>query len=177
MKTPSLLLVVVSLCATFDRMKSISCRSTEMAAKDQRFQGEIQHLRSEMATMEQDMRAEMQQLEDEMMAKDQRIEVLEQRDYIERCETGALATNPYNVLASGYGYRYNYQTVNFSRAFRKTPVVTIGLTVLDHAHDVTLRVQTDVTDVSTTRLTIPNIYLSVDYAFEIMPKGITKIKA
>ncbi|XP_035694205.1 uncharacterized protein LOC118428290 [Branchiostoma floridae] len=125
-----------------------------MAAKDQRFQVEMQHLRSEMATMEQDMRAEMQQLEDEMMAKDQRIQVLEQRDYIKRCETGALATNPYNVLASGYGYRYNYQTVNFSRAFRKTPVVTIGLTVLDHAHDVTLRVQTDVTDVSTTRLTV-----------------------
>ncbi|XP_066267406.1 uncharacterized protein [Branchiostoma lanceolatum] len=127
---------------------------TEMATQEQRFQVEIQLLRNESATKAQEVQAEMRQLQDEMVAKDQRIQALEQRDYIERCETGVLATNPYNVLATGSGYRYNYQTANFSRAFRTTPVVTIGLTVLDHAHTVTLRVQTDVTEKSTTGLTV-----------------------
>ncbi|CAH1244373.1 Hypp7285 [Branchiostoma lanceolatum] len=127
---------------------------TEMATKEQQIQVEIQLLQNEAATKAQEMQTDMQQLQDEMVAKDQRIQALEQRDYIERsCNGGyVLATNPYNVLASGSGY--NYQTANFSRAFRTTPVVTIGLTVLDHAHFVTLRVQTDVTEISTTGLTV-----------------------
>eukprot|EP00058_Branchiostoma_floridae_P027356 XP_002612847.1 hypothetical protein BRAFLDRAFT_67203 [Branchiostoma floridae] len=120
----------------------------EIEAQDQIFQAEIQQLQAK----DQMYQADIQQLQTEMAANDQRIQDLEQRDYVERCESGDLES-PTNVFTSGDGYRYLDVTATFSRAFRTTPVVTVGLRSLDHyaGH---IRVRASLASVSTTSLTV-----------------------
>ncbi|XP_035671542.1 uncharacterized protein LOC118412650 [Branchiostoma floridae] len=139
---------------------------TEVGTKEQMFLSEIQHLQADDQAMQAEMQqlqhdttakdqmyqAEIQQLHTEMARKDQRIQDLEQRDYIERCESGDL-TIPNGVLTYGAGARHRDMTASFSRAFRTTPVVTVGLTQLDHYAGET-RVTASVVSVSTTGLTV-----------------------
>ncbi|XP_078666711.1 uncharacterized protein LOC144908746 [Branchiostoma floridae x Branchiostoma belcheri] len=115
-------------------------------------QAEMQHLRNETAAKDQLMQAEIGRLQDEMAEKDLRIQDLEQRDYIERCESGVLET-PADVFTSGSGSRHVDVTATFGRPFRTTPVVTVGLWYLDN-YPGHIRVSAGVTSVSTTSLTV-----------------------
>eukprot|EP00058_Branchiostoma_floridae_P027337 XP_002612828.1 hypothetical protein BRAFLDRAFT_67224 [Branchiostoma floridae] len=131
----------------------------ETKAKEQRFQAEIQQLQAETGTKEHMFQSEIQQLHTEMAAKDQMIHDLQQRSYVERCESGFSET-PRDAFTSGHGDRHRDLTTTFSRAFRTTPVVTVGLTTLDHLDDENkdgdgnIRVTAGVLSVSTTSLKI-----------------------
>ncbi|CAH1251656.1 Hypp9113 [Branchiostoma lanceolatum] len=100
-------------------------------------QAMIHQLQTEMTAKDQEIENEMQQLQAEIAAKDQTIQALqqqtqalEQRPYIERCESGVVGIPAY-ALSSGSGTRYRDLTATFRARFRKTPVVTIGLKTLD----------------------------------------------
>eukprot|EP00058_Branchiostoma_floridae_P027344 XP_002612835.1 hypothetical protein BRAFLDRAFT_67217 [Branchiostoma floridae] len=136
--------------ATKDQMYQAEIQ--QLHAKDQEMEAEIQQIQNEMAAKDQMHQADIQQLQTEMGAKDQRIQDLEQRDYIERCESGVFET-PDDVFTSGDGDRHLDLTATFSRAFRTTPVVTVGLTSLDHFPGHT-RAKATVVSVSTTSLTV-----------------------
>ncbi|KAI8504713.1 hypothetical protein Bbelb_178310 [Branchiostoma belcheri] len=88
-----------------------------------------------------------------MTAKDQKVQALEQRPYIERCESGRLEI-PWTSLRDGYGNRYRDLTATFTTPFRKTPVVTFGFVKLDDERGKNLRVTAEVTSKSMTRLTV-----------------------
>eukprot|EP00058_Branchiostoma_floridae_P027338 XP_002612829.1 hypothetical protein BRAFLDRAFT_67223 [Branchiostoma floridae] len=122
-----------------------------MGAREQTSQAKMQQLQAD----NQAMKAEMQQLQNEMVAKDQRIQDLEQRDYIERCQSGVFET-PFDAFTSKSRDRHIELKTTFSRAFRTTPVVTVGLATLDHLNDgdVNIRVASSVVYVSTTSLTV-----------------------
>ncbi|XP_035693486.1 uncharacterized protein LOC118427693 isoform X3 [Branchiostoma floridae] len=129
---------------------------SEMVSKDQRTQTEIQELKTEMAARDeriQQQQDDLQQLLGESETKDQRIQALEQRTYIEHCESGVLDT-PYNVLASGSGSRYRDLTATFSTPFRTTPVVTVGIRKLDIYRSRNTRISTTVTSKSPRSLTV-----------------------
>eukprot|EP00058_Branchiostoma_floridae_P027343 XP_002612834.1 hypothetical protein BRAFLDRAFT_67218 [Branchiostoma floridae] len=137
----------------------------QLLAKDQEMEAEMQQLQNEMAAKDQKYQAEMQQLQAEiqqlqaeMATKDVRIQHMEQRDYIERCENGTLVT-PAGAFMSVFGDRQLDLTATFSSAFRTTPVVTVGWAVLDHFEsDVdgnsNIRFRANVVSVSTTSLTV-----------------------
>ncbi|XP_035671541.1 uncharacterized protein LOC118412649 [Branchiostoma floridae] len=115
-------------------------------------QSVLAQLQAEMEAKDQLTLANIQQLQTEMAAKDQRIQDLEQRDYVERCESGDLGT-PSHAFTSGNGDRHVDLTATFSRAFRTTPVVTVGLRHVDH-FATEIRVSATVQSVSTTSLTV-----------------------
>ncbi|KAI8498091.1 hypothetical protein Bbelb_240350 [Branchiostoma belcheri] len=132
----------------------------DMTAKDQihhqKVQDEIQQLQSVVATMTakgQKVQEEIQELKTKMTAKDQKIQALEQRPYIERCESGGLEI-PWGGLSYGSGERYLYLNATFTTPFRKTPVVTLGFVLLDDAVVKQLRVSAAVSSKSMTRLTV-----------------------
>eukprot|EP00058_Branchiostoma_floridae_P027358 XP_002612849.1 hypothetical protein BRAFLDRAFT_67201 [Branchiostoma floridae] len=130
----------------------------EIIAKEKMFQAKMHQLQTEMTAKEQMFQAEIQQLQTEMAAKDNRthVEDMEQRDYVERCESGNLETpkkKKASLFPPGYGNRYHDLTATFSRAFRKTPVVTVGLTNVDH-YPGHIRVSARVTSVTKTALTV-----------------------
>ncbi|CAH1264277.1 Hypp2928 [Branchiostoma lanceolatum] len=130
---------------------------------DQTMKEEIQLLQTivaEMAAKDQTFREEMQQLQNKMAAKERKIQALEQniqpvesRTYIERCESGVLQTLD-ATFSTGFGERYLDMTATFSRAFRTTPVVTVGLDSLDDDWRTNLRVTAKVLSKSTTDLTV-----------------------
>ncbi|KAI8477819.1 hypothetical protein Bbelb_444490 [Branchiostoma belcheri] len=99
------------------------------------------------------LQEELQELQTKMAAGDQKIQALEQRPYIERCESGWLEI-PYKSLYDGYGSRQHDLTAKFTRPFRKTPVVTLGFVKLDDDSSKNLRVAAEVTTKSTTGLTV-----------------------
>ncbi|XP_019627714.1 PREDICTED: uncharacterized protein LOC109472386 [Branchiostoma belcheri] len=116
----------------------------------------IQQLQSVVATMTakgQKVQEEIQELKTKMTAKDQKIQALEQRPYIERCESGWLGI-PWAGLFYGSGERNLYLNATFTTPFRKTPVVTLGFVLLDDAVVKQLRVSAAVSSKSMTRLTV-----------------------
>eukprot|EP00058_Branchiostoma_floridae_P027362 XP_002612853.1 hypothetical protein BRAFLDRAFT_67197 [Branchiostoma floridae] len=115
-------------------------------------QSVLAQLQADMEAKDQVTLAKIQQLQTELAVKDQRIQDLEQRDYVERCESGDLGT-PSHAFTSGDGDRHLDLTATFSRAFRTTPVVTVGLRHVDH-FATEIRVSATVQSVSTTSLTV-----------------------
>eukprot|EP00058_Branchiostoma_floridae_P014512 XP_002600000.1 hypothetical protein BRAFLDRAFT_74119 [Branchiostoma floridae] len=95
------------------------------------------------------------QLQSEMSVRDQRILDLEQRDYIERCESGSIVT-PEDALSTDWttGHRRLHLTATFSRAFRTIPTVTIGLTQVDHLFGSNTRVLAQLSDATRTSLAV-----------------------
>ncbi|XP_066267699.1 uncharacterized protein [Branchiostoma lanceolatum] len=125
----------------------------ETTAENQRTQTEIQQLKTEMAARDEQQQDDIRQLQREEASKQRRINALEQRNYIERCESGVLST-PYGALSQGKGARNRDMTATFSEPFRTTPVVTIGFTYLDTYNGVNTRVTSQVRSKSTTGLTV-----------------------
>ncbi|XP_066266288.1 uncharacterized protein [Branchiostoma lanceolatum] len=136
--------LTVNVFSVSEEMAKLSAEmadmETEMAAKDQKYQ---------------QLQDEIDQLQTERAAKEQRIQVLEQRNYIERCESGVLSTpRDVNILKDGSGTRYQEMTATFSKAFRTTPVVTIGFMYLDTYRHQNTRIRSKVQSKSTTGLTV-----------------------
>ncbi|XP_066299868.1 ATP synthase subunits region ORF 7-like [Branchiostoma lanceolatum] len=75
----------------------------------------------------QDLKAQVHQLQAKSFVNHQRDPLV----YVERCESGIAVTG---YAMYGNGIRTQDLPVLFSRAFRRTPVVTVGLKQLDHGN-------------------------------------------
>ncbi|CAH1251658.1 Hypp9115 [Branchiostoma lanceolatum] len=143
--------------ATMQQLQQHQTMVAEMTAKDQKFQAEmaanILKVRDEIQLLQAELAAKDRKIEAEMAAKDRKIETLEQRPYIERCETGVLEL-PAGSLREGEGGRNSIVSDTFRRAFRKPPVVTLGLTKVDVDRWQNTRVYSAVESVSTTGITV-----------------------
>ncbi|KAI8502538.1 hypothetical protein Bbelb_201260 [Branchiostoma belcheri] len=120
-----------------------------------------------MIEPDQDLKKVIRQLQTKKAARDQKIQALEQRPYIEHCESGGLKI-PYKSLYDGFGHREHNLTAMFTRSFRKTPVVTLGFVTLDSDRFRNLRVAAQVTTKSTTVLTVRITALSAINCFNQM---------
>ncbi|KAI8484871.1 hypothetical protein Bbelb_374680 [Branchiostoma belcheri] len=81
-----------------------------------------------------------------LSAQDAPVSVTPGRVHSGKGESGKLSPR-YNTFSSGSGWRTRELTATFSRPFSTTPVVTIGLSHVDHYQGTNLRVTTGVRSV------------------------------
>ncbi|CAH1251657.1 Hypp9114 [Branchiostoma lanceolatum] len=130
-------------------------RMNNTSEPDQAMKVQMQRLQTmvaDLAAKDQKGQTEIVGMEETIQALKKEIQALKQRPYIERCESGMLKT-PLAVFVTGRGGRSLGLTARFSRAFRTTPVVTLGLRQVDHRLG-GIRVSATLVYVSTTNLTV-----------------------
>ncbi|XP_035663409.1 uncharacterized protein LOC118407096 [Branchiostoma floridae] len=131
---------------------------TEMKTIRGRFEG-INELLSRMKPFQSQiakLQAGQGELNSTISALHGSLEGMEQREYIERCESGLMETPYDGVFSTGSatGLRFLHLEATFSRAFRTIPMVTIGLAHVDHVLNTNIRVKARVLSATKTSLMV-----------------------